>query len=208
MSRDPTSSLSKSFLRTEARARRAQLAAALPDFAARIAAFADALAIMPCAVVAGYRALKDEADPALLLRRLAVRGHALALPRIAAKDCALHFHRWQEGDVLHDNHHGIAEPAAHAERVMPDVILAPLLAFDAAGHRLGYGGGYYDRTLFEARATAPPVATLPLAAPLWRGPVLVIGIAYAGQLVPSLPREPHDMALDAILTENGIFRPA
>jgi 5-formyltetrahydrofolate cyclo-ligase len=178
----------KSILRTEARVRRAQLAAALPDFAARIAAFAQALDFAPGAIIAGYRALKDEADPALLLRRLAVRGHVLALPRIAAKDCVLHFHRWQEGDVLHDNHHGIAEPAAHAERITPDIILVPLLAFDAAGHRLGYGGGYYDRTLVETRATT-------------------IGIAYVGQQIPSLPCEPHDMALDAILTENGLFRP-
>ena len=179
----------KSILRTEARARRAQLAAATPDFAVRLAAFADALAFAPGAIIAGYRAVKDEADPALLMRALAAKGHALALPRIAAKDCALHFHRWREGDALHDNCHGIAEPAADAERVTPDIILVPLLAFDAAGHRLGYGGGYFDRTLAEIRATT-------------------IGIAYARQQIPSLPREPHDRTLDAILTENGIFRPA
>ncbi len=149
MSRDPTSSaLPKSILRTQAHARRAQLAAATPDFAARITAFVEALEFAPGAIIAGYRALKDEADPVLLMRGLAARGHALALPRIAAKDCALHFHRWREGDVLHDNHHGIAEPSADAERLTPDIILVPLLAFDVTGHRLGYGGGYYDRTIF------------------------------------------------------------
>ena len=82
---------------------------------------------------------------------------------------------------------GIPEPLAHWPRAVPDMLLVPLLAFDASGHRLGYGGGYYDRTL-EKR------------------PVPAIGIAYAGQEVSSLPAEPHDMALSAILTENGLLR--
>jgi 5-formyltetrahydrofolate cyclo-ligase len=193
---------SKSLLRTEARARRAALARALPDFAQRIAAFADTLALAPGAVIAGYWPVQSEADPRALMAVLAARGHVLALPRIAAKGEALHFHRWREGDALFDNHYGIVEPSADAQRMMPDVILVPLLAFDASGHRLGYGGGYYDRSLFEGRATVPP------ANPLCRGPVLAIGIAYAGQLVPSLPHESHDRTLDAILTENGLFKPA
>jgi 5-formyltetrahydrofolate cyclo-ligase len=167
------------------RERRAELARALPGFAARIAAFAGALALPPHAVVAGYWPIRDEADPRALMAALAARGHTLALPRIGAKGAALSFRRWNEGDGLIDNHHAIPEPRADAQVVTPDIVLVPLLAFDASGHRLGYGGGYYDRTL----------AALPARA---------IGIAYAGQRVEALPREPHDHPLDGVLTENGL----
>jgi 5-formyltetrahydrofolate cyclo-ligase len=118
-------------------------------------------------------------------------GTPLALPRIAAKHCALSFRAWREGDELVDNHHGIAEPRADTRIVAPDIVLVPLLAFDAQGHRLGYGGGYYDRTLEALRSS---------------GKVLAIGIAYAGQEVKLLPREAHDHALDLIVTENGTRR--
>lgn len=161
----------------------------VPDFAARIAAFANALEIPPHTIVAGYWPIRDEADPRELMAALAARGHALALPRIEAKGAAPSFRRWREGDVLIDNPHGIAEPRADAETIVPDVVLVPLLSFDAAGHRLGYGGGYYDRTLDALRAG---------------GTVLAIGIAYAGQEVALLPRDPHDRPLDAILTESGL----
>lgn len=175
---------SKSDLRTEARARREELARALPDFAARIAAFADELNIRSSAIVAGYRPVRDEADPRELMKAL---GTALALPRIDAKHTALSFREWREGDALVDNHHGIPEPRADAKIVTPDAVLVPLLAFDAHGHRLGYGGGYYDRTLNATRA-------------------FTIGIAYAGQEVRELPREAHDRPLDAVITENGVRR--
>jgi 5-formyltetrahydrofolate cyclo-ligase len=81
---------------------------------------------------------------------------------------------------------GIAEPAAHFPRVKPDLLLVPLLAFDARRHRLGYGGGFYDRTIAALNVPA-------------------IGIAYAGQQVSSLPAEPHDRTLDGILTEHGLI---
>jgi 5-formyltetrahydrofolate cyclo-ligase len=179
----------KSDLRTESRTRRAGLAHALPDFAERIAAFAD---LIPAnATVAGYWPIRDEADPLALVRALQARGAALALPRIDAKHAALSFRAWREGDELVDNHHGIAEPRAEAKIVTPDIVLVPLLAFDSSGHRLGYGGGYYDRTLEHLRA---------------RGKILAIGIAYAGQEVETLPREAHDHPLDLIVTENGVRR--
>jgi len=179
----------KSALRKEAADRRRRLAH--PDFAALLASSAEALALPPGAIVSGYSAFRDEADPKPLLLALAARGHALALPAITGKAEALRFHRWQPEDVLARHAFGVQEPHPSAEIVLPDVLLVPLLAFDASGHRLGYGGGYYDRTLALLRAQKA---------------VTAIGIAYAGQEMAALPHEPHDQRLDAILTEEGLRR--
>jgi 5-formyltetrahydrofolate cyclo-ligase len=169
-------------LRKQARARRSVLARGNPDHAQRSASFA---AQLPSGVVAGYWPIRDEADPRALMRALEARGAVLALPRI---ECGtLSFRRWNEGDVLIDNPHGIAEPRAEAEVLAPNLVLVPLLAFDASGHRLGYGGGYYDRVLPDLKAFR-------------------IGVAYAGQEVPLLPHEPHDHPLDAVVTEEGVRR--
>lgn len=174
---------SKQELRKEALARRASLASSLPDFAGRLARFSGDLDVPAHAVVAFYWPIRDEADPRALAKALAARGHRLALPRI--EDNVLSFRRWNEGDALVDNQHRIAEPGNDAEILIPTVILVPLLAFDATGHRLGYGGGYYDRALAALNARA-------------------IGVAYAGQEIAALPREPHDRRLDAVVTENGV----
>ncbi|MGH6872839.1 MAG: 5-formyltetrahydrofolate cyclo-ligase [Rhizomicrobium sp.] len=173
---------SKSALRRDARAGRAALSRACPDYAACIARFADDLALAAGAIVAGYWPVRDEADPRALMKALAARGCTLALPRIEGN--GLSFRRWNEGDALVDNHHGIAEPRDDAPIITPDVILVPLLAFDASGHRLGYGGGYYDRTLAALDARA-------------------MGVAYAGQEVETLPREDHDRPLDGVVTEKS-----
>src|ERR1700744_4401021 len=102
----------KSELRREARARRAALAIARPDFAARLAAHAGALPVTPGMVVGGYHALPDEADPALLLAALVARGHHIAFPRVVAKGAPLEFHRIPDGGVLRSGAYGIFEPAA------------------------------------------------------------------------------------------------
>jgi 5-formyltetrahydrofolate cyclo-ligase len=185
------SSADKGLLRKEARTRRAELVRSCTEFAVRIARFADNLALEPNAVVAGYWPTRDEADPRLLMKALAASGATLALPRIEARNAALSFRRWSEGDPLADNHHAIQEPLAEAPRVTPDLVLVPLLAFDARGHRLGYGGGYYDRTLCGLRAA---------------GPVTAIGIAYAGQEIAAIPHEANDQRLDMVLTELGLRR--
>ena len=152
---------------------------------AALAAHAPALKLSRGAIVGGYHALPHEADPALLLKALVDSGCHIAFPRMAAKDAALEFHRIPDGEVLKPSLFGVHEPAAHWPVVTPHLLLVPLLAFDADGHRLGYGGGFYDRTLAALRVPA-------------------IGIAYAGQQTVSLPHEPHDMALDGILTEQGL----
>jgi 5-formyltetrahydrofolate cyclo-ligase len=179
---------SKSELRAAARARRATLAAALPDFAQRIAAFALALALPPGALVASFWPLRNEADPRLLVRALARK---IALPCIAGSNTALVFRLWREGDVLESSALGTHEPSAAAPKLVPSVVLVPLLAFDAEGFRLGYGGGYYDRTLAELRKA---------------GGAIAIGVAYDGQETQSLPREPHDEPLDMVVTERGVRR--
>ena len=176
----------KSELRQQSRERRKALAAALPDFARLLAAQADALPLKPGMIVGAYHALPDEADPALLLEALVERGHHIAFPRVAAKNQPLEFHRIPDGEMLRAGAYGIQEPAAHFPRVLPDLLLVPLLAFDARRHRLGTGGGFYDRTLELLNVPA-------------------IGIAYAGQQVSSLPAEPHDRTLDGILTERGLI---
>lgn len=180
----PSTLLTKAQLRDVARARRAEL---LRDgFAAALAAHAGQLKIARGAVVAGYRAHRDEADPALLLEALTRAGAHVAFPRVTAKDAALEFHCVPDGEILRPGAFGIHEPLDHWPRVTPDILLVPLLAYDDRGYRLGYGGGYYDRTL----------AALPGAR--------AVGIAYAGQRVDFLPHDAHDCRLHAILTENGL----
>jgi 5-formyltetrahydrofolate cyclo-ligase len=172
-------------LRRAARTRRKALAR--DDFALAIAPYAEDLPIRCGMIVGGYHALREEADPSLLLARLVGLGCQVAFPRVTAKDQALDFHHVPGGDVLEPGSFGIREPLEDWPRARPDMLLVPLLAFDARGHRLGYGGGFYDRTLALLKVPA-------------------IGIAYAGQEAASLPRGPHDMALSMIVTELGVRR--
>ena len=178
-------SLNKSELRAAAREKRLSLKSA--GFAAAIAHHAESLAIAKGTIVGGYHALPDEADPALLLEKLVELGCHIAFPRVVGKGAALEFHRVPDGEVLAPGAFGIHEPMDIWPRVVPQLLLVPLLAFDAQGHRLGYGGGFYDRTIALLKVPA-------------------IGIAYAGQQVPALPADDHDMTLDAVLTENGLTR--
>jgi 5-formyltetrahydrofolate cyclo-ligase len=168
-------------------AREKRLALKHPDFAKEIARHAEGLPVQQGSIVGGYHALPEEADPALLLERLVGLGCHMAYPRVAAKNQPLEFHRVPDGEVLAPGTFGIHEPLDSWPRALPQVLLVPLLAFDGTGHRLGYGGGFYDRTLALLNVPA-------------------IGIAYAGQEVASLPRAPHDRTLDMVLTEQGIRR--
>jgi 5-formyltetrahydrofolate cyclo-ligase len=175
----------KSELRKIAREKRRSVAH--PDIGAELAAHAGALRLAPGSVVGGYHALPGEADPALLLQALVAGGCHIAFPRIVAPGLPLEFHLVPDGEVLKPGPHGIHEPQAHWPSVMPHLLLVPLLAFDGHGHRLGYGGGFYDRTLSAYRIRA-------------------IGLAYSAQEMESLPVEAHDMALDGILTERGLTK--
>jgi 5-formyltetrahydrofolate cyclo-ligase len=131
------------------------------------------------AVVAGYHAIRSELDPDLLIERLGLDGYQIALPRVGAS--GLNFHRNQPGNALLRGRFGLAEPSPDAPEVEPALFLVPLLAFDRAMNRLGYGKAYYDRAFVR----------WPLA--------LRIGLAYRCQEVPRVPVETHDLPLQHVL---------
>ncbi|HEY0331240.1 MAG TPA: 5-formyltetrahydrofolate cyclo-ligase [Rhodopseudomonas sp.] len=144
------------------------------------------LAVGPGDVVAGYFPLRNEFDPRPLLQAMAAHGALLALPAIVAPDRPLAFRAWRPDDVLPCGQFGIPEPAVAAESVVPSIVLVPLAAFDRAGHRIGYGGGYYDRSLEALRRQAA---------------VTAIGLGFAVQEIPLVPALAHDARLDLVLTE-------
>ena len=141
-------------------------------------------------VVAGTFPMRSELDPRPLMRRLEALGATLALPRTPRRGQPLTFHRWDAGTQLVTSRFGVTEPAPETPIVIPDLVLVPLLAFDRTGARLGYGGGYYDVTLAALRSS---------------GPVFALGLAYSAQEVERVPTEPHDVRLDAVLTERELI---
>jgi 5-formyltetrahydrofolate cyclo-ligase len=184
----------KAALRAWAKAERAKLAPAQRRNAAQAVAelgLSFLPAHRPTATVSGFAPLADEFPLWPLLRRLAGAGVPLALPVIEAKGKPLLFRAWQPGDRTTPGVWGIAQPVPDKPSVEPDILLVPLLAFDLAGWRLGYGGGFYDRTLRRLRALQPVVA---------------VGIAYDQQRVDAVPHLDYDERLDWVLTPSGPVR--
>ncbi|WP_374469284.1 5-formyltetrahydrofolate cyclo-ligase [Phenylobacterium sp.] len=176
----------KTALRRRLRAIRRELAQAGPEAAVRAAARLPIERLPPFRSFSGYHPMGSEIDPGPLMRRLAETGATPALPVAESRDQPLEFREWDPREGLEPDAFGIAAPPLWAAAVQPELVIAPLLAFDRRGHRLGQGAGHYDRTIANLRATQP---------------VFVLGLAYAGQEVEELPAEPHDERLDAILTE-------
>ena len=145
----------------------------------------------PRAVISAFLAIGEEIDPMPLITRLAGEGCTIALPVMEGKGKPLVFRAWAPGEPLAETMWGIREPLPTAAVVEPDVVLGPLLAFDARGYRLGYGGGFYDRTLHRLRALKP---------------VISIGLAYDEQRVDAVPHLDYDERLDWVLTPSGPFR--
>ena len=143
------------------------------------------------AVVSAFAPMADELRIWPLLRRLSADGIRLALPVMQGKGNPLLFRAWTPGDAMDSGVWGIAEPKADKPAVEPDVLLMPLLAFDRQGWRLGYGGGFYDRTLQGLRA---------------RKPVIAVGLGYDEQEVDAVPRLDYDQRLDWVLTPSGPFK--
>ncbi|GAC1487798.1 MAG: hypothetical protein NVS2B11_13320 [Acetobacteraceae bacterium] len=139
----------------------------------------------PGTTIAGFLPLAHEIDITPLLLALAGRGHPIALPATPPPGNPLTFHRWRPGARLLPGRFGTRHP--DGEPLVPDLLFVPLLAFDAAFHRLGYGAGYYDRTL-----AAPPNA-------------LAIGCAFAAQQIDAVPTDPYDRPMTAIATERGLL---
>ncbi len=183
---EPISDL-KAKLRTAAAARRDALPAAARQAAAEAIAARDfPLAIGPGTIVSGFMPLASEINPLPLMKKLAAQGARLALPVVAGRGQPLTMRAWAWGEPLNAGVWGIREPKPEAPEVEPDMLLVPLLAFDRAGYRLGYGGGYYDRTIGRLRANKP---------------VTAVGIGFAAQEVPQVPISPRDARLDLVLTE-------
>jgi len=142
-------------------------------------------------IVSGFASLPEELNVWPLLRRLASAGVSLALPVVASKSQPLVFRAWAPGDVMDRGVRGILEPKPDKPAVEPDILLVPLLAFDINGGRLGYGGGFYDRTLTRLRTMKDIVA---------------IGLAYDEQLAIAVPHLDYDQRLDWVLTPSGPVR--
>jgi 5-formyltetrahydrofolate cyclo-ligase len=142
-------------------------------------------------VVSGFYPYQSEIDTRPLLGRLAGGGWTTCLPIVLALREPLVFRRWYPGEPTVTGRWAIPRPTDDAALVTPDVLLVPLLAFDRSGYRLGYGGGFYDRTLQMLRADKP---------------VIAIGVAYAGQEVATVPHDGSDQPMDYMMTEKEVFR--
>ena len=178
----------KTRLRLAMRRLRFMLAGEGLDAATRAARLLPLDRLPPFLVVGGYHAVGAELDPLPLIDRLRARGAMLALPVAIDRHAPVVFRAADEPARFAPDAFGIPAPAATAAARLPDLVIAPVLAFDRRGGRLGQGAGCYDRTLAALRA---------------RSAVFVIGLAYTGQEIDHVPVEPHDQALDAILTESG-----
>ncbi len=142
-------------------------------------------------VVSGFIPYKSEITTMPLLHALRRQGWRTALPVVIAAKRPLVFRAWSPGEPLAPGVWDIPVPLEDAPEVEPDVLLVPLLAFDRRGFRLGYGGGFYDRTLEKLRAMKK---------------VLAIGVAYHAQMVEEVPAAIHDAPLDFVMTEQETFR--
>jgi 5-formyltetrahydrofolate cyclo-ligase len=183
-----TDASSKAALRTEAHARRSRVTQAqAAAFAAHLAEAGGAFATDRGAKVASaFWAINDEVATLPLIDALAARGIQTALPVMRGFRKPLEFRAWAPGEPLVEAKWGIMEPAP-APEIFPDLLFVPLLAFDRSGNRLGYGAGFYDRTLARLRA---------------RQRIAAVGVGYAVQEFPSIPAETTDERLDFVLTDH------
>ncbi len=182
----------KNRLRKSALTRRQRAYKALPDAGQALSAhFPDAAWPALNSVVAGYRPVRGEIDPGPLMETFLLEQALLALPLVSARGEPLQFRAYTPGDTLNTGAYGIEEPEPRRPALAPSLILVPLLAFDDRCHRLGYGGGYYDRTLAALRK---------------EGRVTAVGLAYEAQRVTRLPSALHDIALDYVVTEKRCYR--
>jgi 5-formyltetrahydrofolate cyclo-ligase len=142
-------------------------------------------------IISAFHSFGTEISTVELFGKLVRDGWTTALPVVVAKNTPLVFRQWAPGQPLVLGRWDIQVPPDTAAEVQPDVLLVPLLAFDREGYRLGYGGGFYDRTLAKLRSLKQ---------------VTAIGVAYAGQEVHSVLRDEHDQKLDWIITERETIK--
>ena len=184
----------KKRLRKQAAIRRKQAFDAMPDAPQRLVHYADMLQrrYVP-KIIAAFWPIRTEIDPIPLMAALCRKGATSCLPVTPEEGKPLTFHQWDIGTPLADGPYHTKEPFGDTPIVTPDLILAPLLAFDAGCWRLGYGGGFYDRTIaaLEAAGHQPHL----------------VGIAFDESQVSHVPTGPYDKALSAILTPSGLKLP-
>ena len=148
--------------------------------------FGDAVPLPPNTAVSGYVPIKNEIDIGPQLDTLRGAGHEILLPVTPAAPGPLVFKRWGEDDALSPGPLGTREPAADAPDGTPGVLIVPMLGFDRRGRRLGYGGGFYDRTIAALRCDRE---------------ILAVGVAYAEQEIARVPCRPGDQRVDWVVTE-------
>lgn len=146
---------------------------------------------LPGAVVSGFWPFGPEIDVRPILYHLDAAGHPIALPVVIRRGLPLLFRAWRPGQALVTGSFGISRPDKDQPELTPRVLIVPLLAFDRDGYRLGYGGGFYDRTLASLRAS---------------GRTLAIGVGFAAQEVRAMPRDHADERLDWMVTEREAFQ--
>ena len=187
---DVTIEEAKAALRALAHKQRATFLQGYRADAAKAAAehFFSGVALHSGEVIAAYWPIRDELDCRLVLTRLMDEGQPVCLPVVLGDNQPLELRLWEQGAALYPSGFGTLAPDENAPLAEPDIVLMPLLGFDQQGTRLGYGGGYYDRTL----------------AKMDRLPRL-IGFAFSAQELRHIPREEHDIPLDAVITEQGIL---
>jgi 5-formyltetrahydrofolate cyclo-ligase len=184
---DAALAAAKSALRKTVLARRA----AITSEAAELAAGDVAVRMMtllgrwPVGTISAFRSFGDEIGTGPLLVRLDTAGYRIGLPIVIGKGKPLVFRQWRPGDAMASGPYGIEQPIDTAPEIEPDILIVPMAAFDAQGYRIGYGGGFYDRSLERLRA---------------KKPILAIGLAYDEQEVEAVPRGPHDARLDHLVT--------
>jgi 5-formyltetrahydrofolate cyclo-ligase len=185
--------LEKAKMRKQAAKNRQQLADMHPQAAEQVATYCEELmhSFGP-GIYAAYLPIRSEISPLPLVVALHSAGQQTAMPITPAEGQALSFRLWAVGDDLEAGPYGTSQPLTAGQPVLPDIILAPLLAFDAAGWRLGYGGGFYDRTIADLA--------------MRRHQCAVIGLGFDGQKLDKVPIGPYDMPLDALLTPSGLHR--
>ena len=171
--------------RREAAARRAKAHDRLKDTAGEALAARGLPVTLRPGIVSGFMPYKSEISTIALLNALRRAGWVTALPVVLGEGLPLEFRAWAPGEKLVPGVWDIPVPD-EAEEVFPDVLLVPGLLYDRAGYRVGYGGGFYDRTLVKLRALKTVVA---------------IGVGYHAQVVDHVPRADYDQPLDFIMTE-------
>jgi 5-formyltetrahydrofolate cyclo-ligase len=181
----------KSALRTAALALRDALPAVQRQAASEaISARELPVAVTPGTIVAGFSPMKTEINPLPLMRKFADAGVQLALPCIAGRGKPLIMRAWKFGDAFKAGQWGIREPMPDAPEVAPDIVIVPLACFDRAGHRIGYGAGYYDMTIAALRVQKK---------------VIAIGIGFSAQEISRVPATERDEHLDLVLTEREVI---